>query len=111
MRKIFGIVSLIAAIALGGCPNPNNIGVQNYGTVAVTVVDGTTGKPVNGALVSAGSTYTCTTGADGMCASPPGPLRLPVGNWTITAVTAGQKGSSDVTIVENQQISTTIQIQ
>ena len=108
MRKIFGIAALIAAIALGGCPNPNNIGVQNYGTVAVTVVDGTTGKPVSGALVSAGSTYTCTTGANGICASP---LRLPVGNWTITAVTAGQKGSSDVTVVENQQISTTIQIQ
>lgn len=108
MRKIFGIAALIAAIALGGCPNPNNIGVQNYGTVAVTVVDGTTGKPVSGALVSAGSTYTCTTGANGICANP---LRLPVGNWTITAVTAGQKGSSDVTVVENQQISTTIQIQ
>ncbi|HEY7993763.1 MAG TPA: hypothetical protein VID24_06120 [Candidatus Eremiobacteraceae bacterium] len=108
MRKIFGIASLIAAIALGGCPNPNDIGVQNYGTVAISVVDGTTGKPVSGALVSAGSTYTCTTVASGMCASP---LRLPVGNWTITAVTAGQKGSSDVTVVENQQISTTIQIQ
>jgi len=111
MRKIFGFAALFAAVVLSGCPNPNDIGVQTYGTVAVTVVDGTTGKPVNGALVSAGSTYTCTTGSDGTCAKPPGPLRLPVGNWTITAITAGQQGSSNVTIVANQQISTTIQIQ
>jgi len=111
MRNVFGFAALLAAIVLSGCPNPNDIGVQTYGTVAVTVVDGTTGKPVSGALVSAGSTTTCTTGADGTCAKPPGPLRLPVGNWTITAVTAGQQGSSNVTVVANQQISTTIQIQ
>lgn len=109
MRRLLGFAVLLASIALAGCPNPNDIGVQNYGTVAVTVVDGTTGKPVSGALVVASSTVTCQTGANGMCAN--GPLKLPVGNWTITAETAGQKGSSDVTVVENQQVSTTIQIQ
>lgn len=111
MRKLLGFAALLAAVCLSGCPNPNDIGVQTYGTVAVTVVDGTTGKPVSGALVSAGSTVTCTTGADGTCASPPGPLKLPIGNWTIEAKTAGQQGSSNVTVIANQQISTTIQIQ
>src|SRR5689334_15342055 len=81
MRKLFAIAALLAAVTLSGCPNPNDIGVQTYGTVAVTVVDGTTGKPVSGALVSAGSTVTCTTGADGTCVKPPGPLKLPIGNW------------------------------
>ena len=109
MRRPLALAALLGALALSGCPNPNDIGVQNYGTVAVTVVDGTTGKPVSGALVVASSTVTCQTGANGMCTS--GPLKLPVGNWTITAETPGQKGSSDVTVVENQQVSTTIQIQ
>lgn len=109
MRRLLGFAVALASIALFGCPNPNDIGVQNYGTVAVTVVDGTTGKPVSGALVIGNSTTTCQTGSNGMCTS--GPMKLPVGNWTISAQTAGEKGSSDVTIIENQQVSTTIQIQ
>lgn len=109
MRRLLAIAALLGAVALSGCPNPNDIGVQNYGTVAITVVDGTTGKPVAGALVVGNSTTTCQTGTNGMCTT--GPMRLPVGSWTITAQTAGQKGSADVTIVENQQVSTTIQIQ
>lgn len=50
---------------LGGCANPNFIGVQDYGTIYGNVVD-TTGKPIVGALVSAtGGSYTYRTIADG----------------------------------------------
>jgi hypothetical protein len=111
MRFPTAIAVTVMALALAGCPNPNDIGVQTYGTVAVTVIQASNGKPVAGALVNAGSTVTCTTGADGMCASPPGPLKLPVGKWTIVASAPGLQGSADVTITENTQASVTIQVQ
>jgi hypothetical protein len=95
-----------AALALTGCPNPNAIGVQTYGTVSVKTVDGS-GQPVAGALVNAGSTYTCTTGSDGSCKTP---LQLPVGKWTIVASAAGLHGSADVTVSETVPASVTIQM-
>lgn len=109
MRFAAALAMIVTALALAGCPNPNDIGVQTYGTVAVTVVDGSTGKPLSGVLVNAGSTVTCTTGADGKCTT--GPLRLPVGKWTIQANGAGLTGSADVTVTENQQSTVTIQMQ
>ncbi len=103
------LTATLMALMLAGCPNPNDIGVQTYGTVAVTVVDSSTGKPVAGALVSAGSTITCMTGADGMCQK--GPLQVPAGSWTIQAAAAGLRGSADVVVTANQQSSVTIQLQ
>ena len=111
MRLLAGIAITMAALALAGCPNPNNIGVQTYGSVNVKVIDATTGKPVSGALVNAGSTVTCTTGADGTCANPPGPIPLPVGKWTIVASAPGLQGTADVTVTENTTVSVTIQVQ
>ena len=103
------LAMIVSALTLAGCPNPNDIGVQTYGTVAVTVLDSNTGKPVAGALVSAGSNYTCNTGANGMCTT--GPMQLPVGQWTIQAVAAGLRGSADVTVTANQQSAVTVQVQ
>ena len=107
MRLLGGAVAVVAAIGLYGCPNPNNIGVQVYGSVAATVVDANTGSPVSGALVNAGSTITCTTSANGMCTLQ----QVPVGRWPIVAHAAGLSGTADVTVTENQQSSVTIQVQ
>jgi hypothetical protein len=40
-----------AALALWGCPNPNDIGVQTFGVVQVTCVQASNNQPVSGALV------------------------------------------------------------
>lgn len=107
MRFAAALATVLMALALAGCPNPNDIGVQTYGTVAVTVLDGGTGKPVSGALVSAGSTITCNTVANGTCTLP----QVPVGKWTIQASAPGLQGSSDVTVTANQTTTVTIQMQ
>jgi hypothetical protein len=106
MRLLGGLVVAVAALALTGCPNPNDIGVQVYGSILVKTVDATSGQPVVGALVSAGSNYTCNTMADGTCPLP----KVPVGKWTVSAATAGLRGSADVTVTENTQTSVTIQM-
>jgi hypothetical protein len=107
MRLLGGFAAAVAALALAGCPNPNDIGVQTYGYVAVKTVDANTGQPVANVLVNAGSTYTCTTGSDGSC---PQPLKLPVGKWPLVASAPGLHGSADVTIAENTTASVTIQL-
>ena len=108
MRLLTATAVLAAALFLTGCPNPNNIGVQTYGTVAVTAVDENSGQPLSGVLISAGSTYTCSTGANGMC---PSPLQLPVGTWTINASSPGLSGSATgVKVTENNQTAVTIQL-
>jgi len=106
MRLLGGLVVAVAALALAGCPNPNDIGVQIYGTIFVKTVDATSGQPVVGALVNAGSNNTCSTGADGTCTL----LKVPVGKWTVSAATAGLRGSADVSVTENTQTSVTIQM-
>ena len=91
---------------LTGCPNPNAIGVQTYGTIAVKTVDATSGQPVAGALVSAGSNFTCRTASDGTCTLP----QIPVGNWSVMARTAGLQGTANATVTENNTTSVTIQM-
>jgi len=105
MRLLGGLAVAMAAFALTGCPNPNDIGVQTYGSIAVKTVDASSGQPVVGALVSTG-TYTCNTVADGTCQLP----KVPIGKWTVNAATAGLRGSADVTVTENTQTSVTIQM-
>ncbi len=105
MRLLGGLVVAVAALALAGCPNPNDIGVQIYGTIAAKTVDATSGQPVAGVLVSTGG-YTCNTVADGTCSL----YKIPVGKWTVYANIAGLRGSADVTVTENTQTSVTIQM-
>jgi hypothetical protein len=106
MRFLSAAAIAAASLALAGCPNPNNIGVQVYGSVVVTALNSDTGQPIAGADVSAGSNFTCTTGTNGMC---PAPLQLPVGTWTINAFAPGLTGSvSGVKVTENQQTPVTI---
>jgi hypothetical protein len=106
MRLLGGLAVAVAALALLGCPNPNDIGVQIYGSILTKTVDGTSGQPLAGVLVNAGSNNTCTTGADGTCTL----LKVPVGKWTVTAYIAGLHGSADVSVTENTQTSVTIQM-
>jgi Polysaccharide lyase family 4, domain II len=105
MRFLSAAAIAAASLALAGCPNPNNIGVQIYGSVVVTAVNADSGQPVAGADASAGSNFTCTTVANGMCTIS----QVPVGTWTINAFAPGLTGSvSGVKVAENQQTPVTI---
>jgi hypothetical protein len=53
------------AVLLGGCLDPNDIGVQDYGAVNGRVIDAKTHGPVNGAIVSVGSLEVQHTVSDG----------------------------------------------
>ena len=106
MRLFGGLAAVVAAVALAGCPNPNDIGVQVYGTILAKTVDATSGQPLAGVLVNAGSNYTCSTASDGSCTLQ----KVPVGKWTVTAFIAGLHGSADVTVTENVQTAVTIQM-
>lgn len=55
LGKLLGAVLILpGCIALAGCPNPNNIGVQTYGVVQVTCLQASNNQPVAGALASIG---------------------------------------------------------
>ncbi len=85
MRALsFGLIAAAAAVALAGCPNPNAIGVQRYGSVAAHAVN-LSGQSVAGALVAVNSTQTCSTGADGSCQID----MVPVGPNVVTAHAPG----------------------
>lgn len=106
------ILTLAAALALSltGCPNPNAIGVQQFGAIAAHCVLASNGQPVAGALVSASSTLICPGGTDasGNCTIP----QVPMGSsWTVTADAPGLHGSVfPVTVTENQTTNVTIQM-
>ena len=104
MRMFTVAAVAAAALALTGCPNPNAIGVQTYGSIQATTKDANSGQPLAGVLVSAGSNFTCQTHADGTCTL----TQIPVGKWTVVASTAGLHGSVDVTVTENVQTSALI---
>jgi hypothetical protein len=104
MRILAAAAVAAAALTLTGCPNPNAIGVQTYGSILATTKDANSGQLLAGVIVSAGSIYSCTTHPDGTCPLP----QIPVGKWTVVANTAGLHGSVDVTVTENQQTSAVI---
>lgn len=79
-----GLVAATAAVLLAGCPNPNAIGVQHYGSVAAHCTLAS-GQPVAGALVAVNSTQTCTSGSDGSCQID----MVPVGLNVVTAHAPG----------------------
>jgi hypothetical protein len=104
MRFLAAAALAAAALTLTGCPNPNSIGVQTYGSIKVVATDGSTGKPVVGAYASAGSTLTCQTLADGSCVLP----SVPIGKWTVHVAAPGLNGSADVTVTENSQATAVV---
>lgn len=104
---LFGAVCA-AALALGGCPNPNQIGVQQFGTITATVLLASNNQPVVNALVvvNTGPNGTCYTHADGTCVIS----QVPVGPQSVTANAAGLQGPPVAVSVaqQNQNYPVTI---
>lgn len=98
----------IGAIILSGCPNPNAIGVQQYGTVQVTCLQASNRQPVAGADVGApgGSTQyqTQTTDASGHATLN----QVVIGSQTIKADAPGLTGETTVTVIQDQTVSAQI---
>lgn len=108
MRLITGLLAAACAAALTGCPNPNAIGVQIYGTVAVHAVSASSGQPVANALAAVNSTQTCRTDASGNCSIP----QVPVGPQIVNVDAPGLHGSAGpITVQENQTSIVTVTLQ
>ncbi|GAC1499751.1 MAG: hypothetical protein NVS1B14_03360 [Vulcanimicrobiaceae bacterium] len=70
----------------GGCsPDPNYIGVQDYGSVTGRVIDAKTNQPIGNALVAIGTQVTATTDAQGGFSL----IHVPAGTQTVTVSAGG----------------------
>jgi hypothetical protein len=90
----------LVAFALSGCaPNPNGMGVADFGWIDGNVVDAPTGQPIPGATVAVGNVVALT--------SSNGYFRLdnvPVGTQTLRISAIGwQSYSAAVTVSKNTQ--------
>jgi len=102
------VASLVAAASLGlwGCPNPNDIGVQQYGIVKATCGQASNGQPVANALVTA-SSVTAETDSTGVAILN----NVPIGQHTITADAPGLHGQSASPVTVTQGATSTVTIQ
>jgi hypothetical protein len=108
MRSAFAAAFIALGLAgLAGCTNPNNIGVQVYGTVTVHCVRFSDGSPVPNANVAVSNTAQ-PTGADG---STTFNNNVPVGPESFVARASGLKGTQAATIVQGVNPDVTIQMQ
>jgi hypothetical protein len=107
MRSVFATAFLALSLAgLASCTNPNNIGVQVYGTVTVHCVRASDGSPVPGALVTvAGKSYT-SDGSGNLTRTD-----VPVGPELFTAAATGLRGTASETVVLGANPDVTIQMQ
>jgi hypothetical protein len=101
MRITLTVGACLAALSLAGCPNPNAIGVQKYGTIAATAVLSSSGQPVANAEVIVNSTQYCNTHADGTCQIP----MVPIGPQVVYAVAPGLASDHQPVNVQENQIS------
>ena len=98
-RAIIALACLLPIAALGGCVNPNFIGVQDYGSIAGRVVD-SGNTPINGAFVSStGTTAAIRTGADGTFTLP----QVAVGTQTVSFSAAGYGAQTASILVEKDK--------
>jgi hypothetical protein len=98
---VAGLGTLALLTLIGGC-DPNQIGLQDYGTIVGRVAD-QDGKPIQGALVrSTGTTYTFTTDKTGAFAIQ----KVAVGQQTVTAYGPGYAGNAttDVIVTKDQTV-------
>lgn len=95
-----GFVLLLGASGNGGgCSNPNNIGVQQYGTVVGRILDATNNRPVPNATVSIGSIYIGNSDPNGAFSLN----QIPIGTQTLSASAPGyQSNSMPVVVHENK---------
>jgi hypothetical protein len=59
------LIVCAVCLVLWGCPNPNDIGVQTFGYVAVTCVQASNNQPVSGAIATVDGN-TVATGSNGV---------------------------------------------
>jgi hypothetical protein len=101
---------LACALALGlavlaGCTNPNDIGVQDYGSVTVHCVRYSDGSPVSGANVRGGG-LAASSDANGIAQFP----QVPVGPQQFIAEAPGLEGTQTVTIKQGANPDVTVQM-
>lgn len=100
-RIMVPVTAIAAVLSLWGCPNPNAIGVQQYGSVKATCIQASNGQPVSGAIVTVdGVTAKSTTDASGTVTID----TVAIGTHPITADAPGLHGQDAVTVIENQTV-------
>jgi hypothetical protein len=104
---IFASFLALGLAGSAGCTNPNNIGVQVFGTVTVHCVKFSDGSPVPGALISVGNVAHTADGSGNWTFTQ----LIPVGPQTFIAQTTGLKGTQSATIVQDANPDVTIQMQ
>jgi hypothetical protein len=93
---ISGIAAVLAAAALIGCGSPA-VPQGNYGTI-VGIVKSTSGQPVAGAIVTADSVLTATTGSDGRYTIQTVPVDSANTSTTVTCEANGYASPPAVTV-------------
>lgn len=94
---------MLILFALGDAcsPPPNIVGVQDYGRVVGRVLDATTNRPIDSALVSIGSLFTTRADVNGAF-----DLRAVAGDQTVTARSPGYTTvTADTTIPKDGTVS------
>jgi hypothetical protein len=91
----------LSVCALAACtPNPNGLGVDNFGTVTGRVLDRDSLQPISGATISIGNIVSITAAID---AGGFVLRNVPVGSGSITISAVGwQSYRGSITVVKDQ---------
>lgn len=93
-----------ASAGLWGCPNPNAIGVQQYGVVKVLCVQASNNQPVVGANVSIAGVANTSDGTGTATLT-----QVPIGTHPVEAHAPGLDGQpQNVTVLQDQTINVTV---
>ena len=109
MKKatVLGVTGLgVACLFLWGCPNPNSIGVQTFGSVQVTCLQASNNQPIAGAIATISGSTGPSTNSRGQTVVP----NVPIGtNVTAVCDAPGLSGTNTIpSIVEGSNNSVTI---
>ena len=100
-KIVVSVAAVASVLSLWGCPNPNAIGVQQYGSVKATCVQASNGQPVSGAIVTVdGVTAKPVTDSSGSVTID----NIVIGTHPIVADAPGLHGQDTVTVIENQTV-------
>ena len=103
-RLALACLAIAVSAGLWGCPNPNNIGVQQYGVVKVLCVQASNNQPVAGANVSIAG-VAGPSDATGTATL----TQVPIGTHPVEAHAPGLDGQpQNVTVLQDQTISVTV---
>jgi hypothetical protein len=91
----------LVALALGGCaPNPNGMGVADFGTVIGRVVDQQSQQPISGALVRIGNLAGQTDGTGAFAIN-----NVPVGTQTVLISAIGWQTATITVVVRKDTVT------